>query len=45
MVKKLFALASVTALTGLMVAVAASGCSSTKTEDVTAETGPGSDEK
>jgi hypothetical protein len=31
--KKLFALASVTALTGLMATVAASGCSSTKTED------------
>jgi len=30
--KKLFALASVTALTGLMSTVAASGCSSTKTE-------------
>jgi hypothetical protein len=33
MVKKLFALASVTALTGLMSAVAASGCSSTTTVD------------
>jgi hypothetical protein len=31
--KKLFALASVTALTGLMATVAASGCSSTKTEE------------
>jgi hypothetical protein len=31
MVKKLFALASVTALTGLITAVAASGCSSTET--------------
>ena len=42
MVKKLFALASVTALTGLMAAVAASGCSSTTTVDgtPTAETGP-----
>jgi len=40
MVKKLFALASVTALTGLMAAVAASGCSSTTTVDPgTAETG------
>lgn len=32
MVKKLFALASVTALTGLMVSVAVAGCSSTTTE-------------
>jgi hypothetical protein len=32
MVKKMFALASVTALTGLMVSVAAAGCSSTTTE-------------
>ncbi len=32
MVKKLFALASVTALTGLMVSVAGAGCSSTTTE-------------
>ncbi len=39
MVKKLFALASVTALTGLMAAVAASGCSSTKVEDVTVDSG------
>ena len=38
MVKKLFALASVTALTGLMVSVAAAGCSSTTTE-----TDPGTD--
>lgn len=45
MVKKLFALASVTALTGLVAAVAASGCSSTTVEDTseggtTAEGGP-----
>jgi len=33
MVKKMFALASVTALSGLMAAVAASGCSSTTTVD------------
>ena len=33
MVKKMFALASVTALTGLIAAVAASGCSSTTTVD------------
>ena len=39
MVKKLFALASVTALTGLMAAVAVSGCSSTKTEEVVSEAG------
>ena len=40
MVKKLFALASVTALTGLIAAVAASGCSSTTTVDPgTPETG------
>ena len=38
MVKKLFALASVTALTGLMTAVVASGCSSTTTVD-NADTG------
>ena len=41
MVKKLFVLASVTALTGLMAAVAVSGCSSTNTvTDPVAETGP-----
>jgi hypothetical protein len=45
MVKKLFALASVTALTGLVAAVAASGCSSTTVETesdaaTTAEGGP-----
>lgn len=44
MVKKLFALASVTALTGLMVTVASVGCSST-TDDGggTADSGPGVD--
>ena len=36
--KKFFALASVTALTGLMATVAASGCSSTKTEEGTPTT-------
>ncbi|CAN5924612.1 hypothetical protein BH11MYX4_BH11MYX4_65840 [soil metagenome] len=42
MVKKLFALASVTALTGLMAAVAASGCSSSTVVDTTPtiEAGP-----
>jgi hypothetical protein len=46
MVKKLFALASVTALTGLMAAVAASGCSSSSpietgpTTDATTDTKP-----
>lgn len=35
MVKKIFALASVTALTGLMAAVAASGCSSSTVVDTT----------
>ena len=44
MVKKLFALASVTALTGLMAAVAASGCSSTIV-DVTPVTEAGPDVK
>lgn len=44
MVKKLFALASVTALTGLMVSVAAAGCSSTTTQEgETTETGPTTD--
>ena len=37
--KKLFALASVTALTGLMSTVAASGCSSTKTEEAPGDSG------
>jgi len=37
MVKKLFALASVTALTGLVSAVAASGCSSTTEETTTGD--------
>jgi hypothetical protein len=41
MVKKLFALASVTALTGLIAAVAASGCSSTDVINDTGETGTG----
>jgi hypothetical protein len=39
MIKKMFALASVTALTGLVAAVAASGCSSTTTE-TSNEAGP-----
>jgi len=45
MVKKLFALASVTALTGLMAAVAASGCSSTTTVDATPTPEAGPDAK
>jgi hypothetical protein len=44
MVKKLFALASVTALTGLMVSVAVAGCSSTTTESGgTTDSGPTGD--
>jgi hypothetical protein len=43
MVKKLFALASVTALTGLVSAVAASGCSSTT--EVTEDSGAATDAK
>lgn len=39
--KKLFALASVSALAGLMTTVAASGCSSTTTETTTGDAGPG----
>ena len=45
MVKKLFALASVTALTGLMAAVAASGCSSSTVVDATPVTEAGPDAK
>ena len=45
MVKKLFALASVTALTGLMAAVAASGCSSSTPEPATPITEAGPDVK
>ena len=45
MVKKLFALASVTALTGLMAAVAASGCSSSTVVDATPLTEAGPDAK
>jgi hypothetical protein len=45
MVKKLFALASVTALTGLMAAVAASGCSSSTVVDTTPTTEAGPDVK
>jgi len=45
MVKKLFALASVTALTGLMAAVAASGCSSTTVVDGAPATEAGTDGK
>ena len=45
MVKKLFALASVTALTGLMAAVAASGCSSSTVVDTTPPAEAGSDAK
>ena len=45
MVKKLFALASVTALTGLMAAVAASGCSSSTPGDATPVTEAGPDAK
>jgi hypothetical protein len=41
MVKKLFALASVTALTGLVSAVAAAGCSSTTEETTTGDSGGG----
>jgi hypothetical protein len=43
MVKKLFALASVTALTGLMVSVAAAGCSSTTTETTETDAAAASD--
>jgi len=45
MVKKLFALASVTALTGLTAAVAASGCSSTTKEEPAGDSGPAVDAK
>jgi len=45
MVKKLFALASVTALTGLIAAVAASGCSSTNEITDVGETGTDSGKK
>lgn len=45
MVKKLFALASVTALTGLMAAVAASGCSSSTVVDATPTPEAGADVK
>lgn len=41
MVKKLFALASVTALTGLLGAAAVAGCSSTTTQEVAADGAPG----
>src|SRR4051812_43046842 len=45
MVKKLFALASVTALTGFVSAATASGCTTTETVTIPADGGGGADAK